>query len=59
MKSLVVNHVRLVLLLTIGLSAFLQFQLRMKMKQLKVDDQVIQREGVDSQNYKQLLKHVV
>ncbi|XP_019852441.1 PREDICTED: LETM1 and EF-hand domain-containing protein 1, mitochondrial-like [Amphimedon queenslandica] len=39
---------RLVLLPTIGSSAFLRFQLRVKMKRLEADDKMIQSEGVES-----------
>ena len=41
-------HCRLLLLQPFGTSNFLRFQLRMKLRQLKADDQLIQKEGVDS-----------
>lgn len=39
---------RLLLLQPYGSSNFLRFQLRMKLRQLKADDQLIHNEGVDS-----------
>lgn len=39
---------RLLELTPIGTNAFLKFQLEMKVRQLKTDDRVIRREGVDS-----------
>ncbi|KAJ7375252.1 letm1 and EF-hand domain-containing protein 1, mitochondrial [Desmophyllum pertusum] len=39
---------RLLMLPTIGTNNYLRFQLRMKLRQLRADDLLIQREGVDS-----------
>ena len=45
---------RLLLLQPIGSSNFLRFQLRMKLRQLKADDKLIDKEGIDSLDVKEL-----
>ncbi|XP_020627164.1 LETM1 and EF-hand domain-containing protein 1, mitochondrial-like isoform X1 [Orbicella faveolata] len=45
---------RLLMLPTIGTNNYLRFQLRMKLRQLRADDLLIQREGVDSLTVQEL-----
>ncbi len=51
---LLLCYCRLLLLQPIGSSNFLRFQLRMKLRQLRADDQMIDNEGVSSLTVKEL-----